>query len=202
MQRGLGIVASRADALSRFTSAYARLARLPAPTRKTLPFGELMRRVVGLDPRLPVTLDGCFETTLSADADQTRATADQPAQRDRRRARDWRQRRRKLDDAGRHAGRADRGRRTGPTEHEQPVRSVLHDQARRVGYRPRAEPANRRRARRDLALENRTDRRGTRATLRIPLGNPSDFLARSRELRPSRRHRPAANRAARPSSLS
>ena len=68
--RGLGIVASRADALSRFTSAYARLARLPAPTRKTLAFGELMRRVVGLDPRLPVTLDGCFETTLSADADQ------------------------------------------------------------------------------------------------------------------------------------
>lgn len=70
MQRGLGIVASRADALSRFTSAYARLARLPAPTRKRLAFGELMRRVVGLEPRLPVTLDGCFETTLSADADQ------------------------------------------------------------------------------------------------------------------------------------
>src|SRR6186713_2392436 len=58
MQRGLGIVASRADALSRFTSAYARLARLPAPTRKRLAFGELMRRVVG------------FEPTLSADADQ------------------------------------------------------------------------------------------------------------------------------------
>jgi len=70
MQRGLGIVASRADALSRFTSAYARLARLPAPTRKRLAFGELMRRVVGLESRLPVTLDGCFETTLSADADQ------------------------------------------------------------------------------------------------------------------------------------
>jgi len=70
MQRGLGIVASRADALSRFTSAYARLARLPAPTRKTVAFGELMRRVVGLESRLPVSLDGCFETTVSADADQ------------------------------------------------------------------------------------------------------------------------------------
>ena len=68
MQRGLGIVASRADALSRFTSAYARLARLPAPTRTAVAFGELMRRVVGLDPRLPVTLDGCFETTLQRTA--------------------------------------------------------------------------------------------------------------------------------------
>jgi signal transduction histidine kinase len=70
MLRGLGIVASRADALSRFTSAYARLARLPSPTRKPLAFDQLMRRVVGLDPRLPVALRGCSDTTLSADADQ------------------------------------------------------------------------------------------------------------------------------------
>ena len=33
MQHGLGIIASRADALSRFTTAYARLARLPPPSR-------------------------------------------------------------------------------------------------------------------------------------------------------------------------
>src|SRR5438034_1198635 len=31
MRRGLAIIASRSDALSRFTAAYARLARLPAP---------------------------------------------------------------------------------------------------------------------------------------------------------------------------
>jgi nitrogen fixation/metabolism regulation signal transduction histidine kinase len=70
MLRGLGIVAARADALSRFTSAYARLARLPQPTRKPLAFGPLMQRVVGLDPRLPIRLDGCLETTVLADADQ------------------------------------------------------------------------------------------------------------------------------------
>ena len=34
MQRGLAVIASRADALSRFTGAYARLARLPPPDRK------------------------------------------------------------------------------------------------------------------------------------------------------------------------
>jgi len=70
MQRGLAIVASRADALSRFTSAYARLARLPSPTRTTVHFGALVTRVVALDGRLPVTLDGCMDTTISADADQ------------------------------------------------------------------------------------------------------------------------------------
>ena len=36
----------------------------------------------------------------------------------------------------------------GPVEHGQPVRAVLHDQAGRIGYRPRPEPADRRSARR------------------------------------------------------
>ena len=70
MQRGLGIVAARADALSRFTSAYARLARLPSPNRKAVPFDALIRRVAGLDTRLAVTISGCADTVISADADQ------------------------------------------------------------------------------------------------------------------------------------
>jgi two-component system nitrogen regulation sensor histidine kinase NtrY len=70
MQRGLAIIAARADALSRFTGAYARLARLPPPLRKPFDFGALMRRVVTLDTRAPVTLRGGPEFTLTADADQ------------------------------------------------------------------------------------------------------------------------------------
>jgi signal transduction histidine kinase len=70
MQRGLGIIATRADALSRFTGAYARLARLPAPSRKPVEFGALMRQVAHLDSRLPVTLRDGPDVTISADADQ------------------------------------------------------------------------------------------------------------------------------------
>jgi PAS domain S-box-containing protein len=70
MLRGLGIVAARADALSRFTSAYARLARLPPPSPKPVPFDALIRRVAALDARLPVAISGCADTVVTADADQ------------------------------------------------------------------------------------------------------------------------------------
>jgi signal transduction histidine kinase len=70
MQRGLAVIASRADALSRFTTAYARLARLPAPTRRVFDFGPLVRRVVALESRLPVAIDGSPELAITADADQ------------------------------------------------------------------------------------------------------------------------------------
>jgi nitrogen fixation/metabolism regulation signal transduction histidine kinase len=70
MQTGLAVIASRADALSRFTGAYARLARLPPPQRQPLAFSPLMRRVATLDQRLPVTVAGGPDVDLTADADQ------------------------------------------------------------------------------------------------------------------------------------
>jgi two-component system, NtrC family, nitrogen regulation sensor histidine kinase NtrY len=70
MQRGLAVIASRADALSRFTTAYARLARLPAPTVRHVDFAPLVRRVVTLESRLPISVDGSPEMTISADPDQ------------------------------------------------------------------------------------------------------------------------------------
>jgi nitrogen fixation/metabolism regulation signal transduction histidine kinase len=70
MHRGLGIIAARADALSRFTGAYARLARLPPPVRKPLDFGALMRRIATIETRLPLSLRGGPEVTVTADADQ------------------------------------------------------------------------------------------------------------------------------------
>lgn len=70
MRRGLGIIAARADALSRFTGAYARLARLPPPSRTSVAFGALMRRVASLDTRLPVTVREGPEVMLAADPDQ------------------------------------------------------------------------------------------------------------------------------------
>ena len=70
MERGLAVIASRADALSRFTGAYARLARLPPPDRKRVDFDALMRRVVALESRLPVRVIESPAVALTADPDQ------------------------------------------------------------------------------------------------------------------------------------
>jgi nitrogen fixation/metabolism regulation signal transduction histidine kinase len=69
MQRGLGVIAARADALSRFTASYARLAR-PPPARKRVDFGALVHRVAALESRLPVSIDDCPALTVNADPDQ------------------------------------------------------------------------------------------------------------------------------------
>jgi len=45
---GLSIIHDRAEALERFMGAYARLARLPPPTRRDVEFGALARRVASL----------------------------------------------------------------------------------------------------------------------------------------------------------
>jgi signal transduction histidine kinase len=70
MQRGLTVIASRADALSRFTGAYARLARLPVPNRRPVDLATLLRRVAELDRRLRVGVDEGPALTLLADPDQ------------------------------------------------------------------------------------------------------------------------------------
>src|SRR6188474_3409685 len=50
MSHGLSIIAARSDALGRFTSAYARLARLPPPSRVQTELAPLLRRVASLEP--------------------------------------------------------------------------------------------------------------------------------------------------------
>lgn len=70
MQRGLDIIASRADSLSRFMSSYARLARLPAPTRRPFDLGTLVRRVAGLESKGPVQVEPGPPLEVMGDADQ------------------------------------------------------------------------------------------------------------------------------------
>jgi two-component system nitrogen regulation sensor histidine kinase NtrY len=70
MRRGLAVIASRSEALSRFMGAYARLAKLPPPTLAPVAVSELVRRVVGLETRLPPLLTQGPELTIQADADQ------------------------------------------------------------------------------------------------------------------------------------
>lgn len=70
MQRGLSVISSRAAALSRFMSAYARLSRLPQPSFAQVDVCVLIRRVVGLETRLSVALIPGPELKIKADGDQ------------------------------------------------------------------------------------------------------------------------------------
>jgi len=70
MKRGLAVIASRSEALSRFMGAYARLAKLPQPTKTTVQVGDMMKRVAGLETRLPPKLTAGPEMTIQADGDQ------------------------------------------------------------------------------------------------------------------------------------
>src|SRR5213596_2374136 len=67
---GLNIIATRAESLSRFMQAYARLARLPPPQKETIDLGELVRRVANLETRIPVRVVPGPEVTVQADAAQ------------------------------------------------------------------------------------------------------------------------------------
>ncbi|HLJ45183.1 MAG TPA: ATP-binding protein [Bryobacteraceae bacterium] len=70
MRRGLAVIASRSESLSRFMSAYARLAKLPQPTRVSVNIGDIMRRVVGLETRIRPVLTAGPELVIQADGDQ------------------------------------------------------------------------------------------------------------------------------------
>jgi nitrogen fixation/metabolism regulation signal transduction histidine kinase len=70
VRRGLGVITARSDALSRFMTAYARLARLPPPRTAPVDIAELVRRVASLETRMPVGIAAGPDTVVHADADQ------------------------------------------------------------------------------------------------------------------------------------
>lgn len=70
MRSGLEIIGNRSEALSRFMAAYARMARLPPPRMAPLELSALIRRVAGLEARLPVYVERGPAVTLEGDADQ------------------------------------------------------------------------------------------------------------------------------------
>ncbi len=70
VRRGLAVIASRAEALGRFTEAYGRLARLPSPRLGVTAVADLVKRAAGLDRRLTVHVTPGPAAVLQADADQ------------------------------------------------------------------------------------------------------------------------------------
>lgn len=69
-ESGLKSIAARADSLSRFMQAYTRLAKLPPPQKEDFDVGELVQRVVNLEPRLKVQVKPGPKLQIHADAAQ------------------------------------------------------------------------------------------------------------------------------------
>ena len=69
-ESGLKSIASRADSLSRFMQAYTRLAKLPPPQKDDVDLGEVVQRVVNLEPRLKVQIVPGPKLRINADAAQ------------------------------------------------------------------------------------------------------------------------------------
>jgi two-component system nitrogen regulation sensor histidine kinase NtrY len=70
LDRALEVVGRRAEGLSRFMTAYARLAKLPPPRLGPIEVGAWLRRVAALDSRLAVEVVPGPATRLAGDADQ------------------------------------------------------------------------------------------------------------------------------------
>ncbi|MDX1566857.1 MAG: ATP-binding protein [Longimicrobiales bacterium] len=68
--RGLDVVAGRAESLSRFMAAYARLARLPPPELGPVDVEEWVRHVARLETRLDVDVRPGPPAVIQADRDQ------------------------------------------------------------------------------------------------------------------------------------
>ena len=67
---GMRVIGARADALTRFTRAYAQLARLPPPRKCAVNVGELVRRVAALETRVGVRVGDGPNVVVAADPDQ------------------------------------------------------------------------------------------------------------------------------------
>jgi two-component system, NtrC family, nitrogen regulation sensor histidine kinase NtrY len=70
MQRGLAVIGSRSEALSRFMSAYARLAKLPPPKLTALEVAPFVDRVVTLEKDNRVRIAAGPRLTIQGDGDQ------------------------------------------------------------------------------------------------------------------------------------
>jgi nitrogen fixation/metabolism regulation signal transduction histidine kinase len=70
MRSGLEVIESRAEGLSRFMQAYARLAKLPAPTVSPCTVSALINRVVALETRTEIQIIAGPAMTIPCDAAQ------------------------------------------------------------------------------------------------------------------------------------
>ena len=70
MRRGLRVITSRSESLSRFIGAYARLAKLPRPQLQPLSVADCVGRAVSFETRIPVQVEPGPGFTVQGDPDQ------------------------------------------------------------------------------------------------------------------------------------
>jgi nitrogen fixation/metabolism regulation signal transduction histidine kinase len=70
LRDGLAVIARRSEALGRFMTAYARLARLPPPTPRPVSVRVWVTRVAALEKRLPVGVEEGPDLVVMGDEDQ------------------------------------------------------------------------------------------------------------------------------------
>jgi two-component system nitrogen regulation sensor histidine kinase NtrY len=70
VQRGLNVIASRSEALSRFMNAYARLAKLPPPKLAAIDMGTFVERVTTLEKAHHIKIAPGPAITVQGDGDQ------------------------------------------------------------------------------------------------------------------------------------
>jgi two-component system nitrogen regulation sensor histidine kinase NtrY len=68
--RGLEVIEDRAESLNRFLQAYRELMGLPAPRRESVSLSAIVKRVAKLETRLSVSVTGASDVALFADPDQ------------------------------------------------------------------------------------------------------------------------------------
>ncbi|HAB16316.1 MAG TPA: ATP-binding protein [Verrucomicrobiota bacterium] len=69
-RRGLAVISQRSEALTRFMEAYARLAKLPAPRKQLVDLPALIRRVTAVETRVSLAVTGGPPVKVPADPDQ------------------------------------------------------------------------------------------------------------------------------------
>jgi nitrogen fixation/metabolism regulation signal transduction histidine kinase len=70
IQDGLNLIETRSGALGRFLRSYAQLARLPKPQQKNFQVMPIARRIAEMEDRLPVSVTASDDVVITADPDQ------------------------------------------------------------------------------------------------------------------------------------
>ena len=70
MQSGLEMIAERSAQLDRFVGSYSRLSHLPEPSFSDVDIGECVQHAVGLEKRMPVSVLSGPDVTVAADRGQ------------------------------------------------------------------------------------------------------------------------------------